>query len=133
MVLAGERFESAEVSVAVVDDARIHELNRRYLNHDYATDVLSFVLDERPGHVEGEVIVSVDTAVRSAERFGWEPCDELLLYVVHGTLHLTGHDDHDPAALATMREAERQYLAKFDVAPRYEETTPAHHGGKATS
>ena len=49
----------------------IHELNRRYLNHDWPTDVLSFVLDERDGHLEGEVIFSADTAAAEAAEIGW--------------------------------------------------------------
>ena len=55
-VLQGEGVENAAVSVAVVDDPTIHELNRRYLDHDYPTDVLSFTLDGRRGSLDGEVV-----------------------------------------------------------------------------
>src|SRR3972149_3244915 len=58
LVLQNAAFDSASVSLAVVDDATIHELNRRYLDHDWPTDVLSFVLDRHDGRVEGEVILS---------------------------------------------------------------------------
>jgi probable rRNA maturation factor len=120
-VLTGEGVKNATVSVAVVDDPTIHELNRRYLNHDYPTDVLSFVLARSATKLEGDVIVSADTADSMAKKYGWAPADELLLYVVHGVLHLTGHDDTTPAALAKMRDCERRYLAAWGLEPRYDE------------
>jgi probable rRNA maturation factor len=121
-VLAAAGIKSGEISIAVVSDERIHELNRQYLEHDYPTDVLSFVLDHEPaaGRLDGEVIVSADYAAREAERFGWTGDDELLLYVIHGCLHLAGHDDQTPAGQAAMRAAETQHLARFGLKHRYE-------------
>src|ERR1044072_178002 len=69
-VLADSILTSAAISLAIVDDATIHELNRRHLNHDWPTDVLSFVLDEHGGHLEGEVIISADTAAATAKELG---------------------------------------------------------------
>lgn len=121
-VLQDAGIRSGEISVAIVDDARIHELNRRYLKHDYPTDVLSFVLDrdERAGTLEGEVIVSGDYAGREAVQYEWSADDELLLYVIHGALHLVGHDDQTPEGLATMRAAEAKYLAQFGLKHRFD-------------
>lgn len=117
----------AQISVAVVDDPTIHQLNRKYLNHDYATDVLSFVLEEgtHDEPFEGEVIASAETAVAAAERFGWTAADELLLYVVHGALHLVGYDDKTTEAVAEMRKREADVLAQFGIEPHYESTDRA--------
>jgi probable rRNA maturation factor len=123
-VLAGEGIQRANISVAIVDDYEIHELNRRFLNHDYATDVLSFALEQAEGFVEGEIIISADTATEFANRFGWAPADELLLYAVHGTLHLVGYDDQTAQAQNEMRERETVYLSQFGLRPRYEERGP---------
>lgn len=112
-VLRESAFASAGVSVAVVDDATIHELNRRYLNHDWPTDVLSFVLDEQDDHLKGEVILSADTAAASAAEIGWPAAAEQLLYVIHGTLHLVGYRDQRPAEAKRMRAAEAEYLRRF--------------------
>src|SRR6476659_7576643 len=89
-VLTDAGIESAEISVGVVNDQRMHELNRQFLNHDYPTDVLSFILeyDEERNAIDGEIIASSDYAAREAERYGWSLNDELLLYVIHGCLHL---------------------------------------------
>ncbi len=117
LILEDERVASANISLAVVDDASLHELNRRYLGHDYPTDVLSFVLERTDSHLEGEVIVSAETAVREALQYSWTADDELLLYVTHGLLHLVGYDDQAPSDRALMRARERHYLAQFGLEP----------------
>lgn len=128
-VLVGEGFPSATIGIAVVDDPSIRRLNRRHLAHDHATDVLSFVASKKDGHLEGEVIISVDTAVAEAGRYDWAVADELLLYVVHGTLHLAGHDDRTLESQHRMRERERYYLAKYNLTPRYNDN-PTHRRGE---
>ena len=120
-VLLGEGVRQGELSLAVVSDDEIQVLNRQFLEHDYATDVLSFLLDASEGQLDGEVIVSADTAARAAQEFGWNFEDELLLYVIHGTLHLAGYDDQTPEDQKTMRERERHYLMQYGLVPRYDD------------
>jgi len=120
LILEDHGPDSVQVSIAVVDDCTIHELNRRFLQHDYPTDVLSFVLEQQDGRLEGEVIVSTDTAVAQAGEYGVQPADELLLYVVHGVLHLVGFDDKSPDLRRRMRCAEQHYLEQFGVVHRAE-------------
>lgn len=113
-VLSNSEFSSAAVSIAVVDDATIHELNRRHLDHDWPTDVLSFVLEGDNGHLEGEVIISADTAAAAAEELGCTAEREQLLYVIHGMLHLVGYRDQLGDDAAEMRAAESAYLQAFE-------------------
>lgn len=101
---------SARLSIAIVDDDTIQKLNRQYLQHDWPTDVLSFPLEQRDDFVEGEIVASRETAERVARQRGCPPGDELLLYVVHGALHLVGFDDTTAAAKRAMRRAEREVL-----------------------
>ncbi len=116
-VCTSAQIDRGEISVTIVGEAQMHALNRQHLNHDYPTDVLSFVLEESAGYLEGEIIASSHYAASEAARYGWSPAEELLLYVVHGALHLVGHDDTTPAAAATMRAAERAILATFGLVP----------------
>ena len=120
-VLGEAGIVSGEISVAIVADAQMHELNRQYLQHDYPTDVLSFVLeyDAAKKSLDGEIIVSSDYATREAARYGWSADDELLLYVIHGALHLVGHDDQTPEGQAAMRVAESKHLANFGLTHRF--------------
>ncbi len=99
--LAG--FEGG-LSLAIVDDARMQQLNRDFHACDAPTDVLAFPLDPLPGTgaFAAEVIVSLDTALREAKERSVEPLAEVLLYVVHGVLHLLGEDDHEPEGAARM-------------------------------
>ena len=115
--LRAARVAKARISVAVVDDATIARLNWRYLRHPGPTDVLSFLLDSRAG-LEGEVIVSAEAALRSAPHFGLPPRDELILYAVHGTLHLAGYDDRTPQQSEEMRKRETEVLKSMEISPR---------------
>ena len=123
-VLAGEGVARAEISIAVVDDATIHQLNVQYLNHDYPTDVLSFVLDKQEGLLDGELVVSADTAATSAAEYGWLLDDELLLYVIHGALHLVGYQDATDPQRMRMRRREDHYLAQHGLEPHHEPVDP---------
>ena len=122
-ILAADGIREARISLAIVDDPTIHAMNRRYLDHDYATDVLSFLLEREGDRLEGEVVVSGDTAARVAGQMGWSAADELLLYIVHGTLHLVGYDDQDADSRREMRLQEREHLGRFGLRPRYPEGT----------
>lgn len=110
----------AEISIAIVNDEQMHRLNNQYLQHDYTTDVLSFVLEEGEGWLDGELIVCFPYAEREAARFGWTAADEVLLYTIHGTLHLVGYDDQDPESKQEMRASEVKYLAPFGLVPTYD-------------
>ena len=139
-VLQGESIDRATISIAVVDDQAIHQLNRRYLNHDYATDVLSFQLDSsRDGQLLGEIVMSAETAIENGARFNLPAGDELLLYVVHATLHLLGYDDHLPEDREKMQQLESRYLAPFGITPHacsqsaHGSTTPSSSAGTAAA
>ncbi len=123
-VLSAEGIRQARISLAIVDDPTMHAMNRRYLDHDYATDVLSFLLERDADWLEGEVVVSGDTAARVARDMGWPAADELLLYIVHGTLHLVGYDDQEAECRREMRRKETEYLGRFGLRPRYSEGPP---------
>lgn len=136
-ILADHQIARSEISIAVVDDPAIRQLNNQYLGHDYETDVISFVLDydEDAGALAGQLIVSSDTANRLAAEVGVQMQDELLLYVIHGTLHLVGYDDHEPADITEMRDAEKRYLNQFGVEHRWlgNAKAPNSQAGEAES
>jgi rRNA maturation RNase YbeY len=117
-----QRFQkrSLTASISIVDDATIQGLNARHLQHDWPTDVISFAF-ESGERVNGEVIASWDTAQRLSQAAGWSAHDELILYVLHGLLHLIGLDDQQPEEQDKMRQAEAEYVrvAGFPGASRY--------------
>ncbi len=115
MIMEDESIERAKINVAVVDDPTIAELHQRYLDDPNPTDVLSFALERTPKYLEGEIVVSADTAAASAPNYNWTAADELLLYVIHGALHLVGYDDSTPKKRSIMREKEGEYLTRFGL------------------
>lgn len=120
-ILDDHAIAKSEISIAIVDDPAIRKLNKQYLNHDYETDVISFVLDvdESIGYLTGQLVVSTETAARMANEVGGTMQEELLLYVVHGTLHLVGFDDKDPLDAEEMRSAEKRYLHAMGIEHRW--------------
>jgi probable rRNA maturation factor len=117
VVIEREGFkEPFTISLVLCDDPTIKELNRRFLNHDYPTDVLSFLLsgiDETSKgkqRLVGEIIISVETAERNAKRYRQTLESELIRLAIHGTLHLLGYDDTTQQQRRLMRRKERQYL-----------------------
>jgi probable rRNA maturation factor len=109
----------AELSVALIDDAQITELHDRYMGIDSPTDVLTFELDhDGRGHVtSGEVVVCVPEARRQAKQRGTSVYDELLLYALHGMLHLCGYDDRTAAGFRRMHAMEDRILTRLGVGP----------------
>lgn len=139
--LQTEQVSSATISVAIVDNSQIHELNRQYLNHDYETDVLSFLLEASRDEslssepdsprgagktIDGEVIVSSEMAIDMAADYSWAAMDELTLYIVHGLLHLCGYDDLTAEELPVMRARECHV---FEILGRPEPTRDSSDHG----
>lgn len=98
LTLEGIGRAKIEISILLVDNARVKELNKEYLGRKRATDVISFRMWEGPFYklhpeILGDVVVSVEQAHREARRLGKEFKQELWLYIIHGLLHLVGYED----------------------------------------
>jgi probable rRNA maturation factor len=96
-ILADLALPDAELSILLVNDVQIRELNRRYLHRDKPTNVLAFPM--RKGqystlhpHLLGDLVISVETAQRQSRRFGLNPMQMIILLMVHGILHLIGYE-----------------------------------------
>lgn len=116
-VLAAEGPPHCDISVAIVDDPTIARLHQRFLHDPTPTDVITFPLEQDEQHLAGEIVASATTAASAAVRIGWSTQEELLLYVLHGTLHLLGYDDTTPTAKRRMRSRERHYLTALGLVP----------------
>ncbi|MDQ6825736.1 MAG: rRNA maturation RNase YbeY [Candidatus Eremiobacteraeota bacterium] len=111
----------ATLSVSLVSDAKIRRLNRLYRAKDSSTDVLSFPLMEQNQHPErerllGDIIISVDTARRQANAYSATLQNEVHRLLIHGILHVLGHDHQRKGDRARM-EAEERRLAEAIAMP----------------
>lgn len=117
-VLRSEGVARAEVTILLVDDETIRAINRRHLDHDWPTDVITFPLSEAEAGelaVVGELVISAETAKKTAESAGFEAWSELALYATHGLLHLLGLDDQTEAGALEMRRREQEILAGIGI------------------
>jgi rRNA maturation RNase YbeY len=112
----------AELGIALVDDAEMQELNRVYRHRDRPTDVLAFAAREGqrvPGDEEvlGDVVISLETALRQARQRGHSAAVEVRTLLTHGVLHLAGYDhERSPADARRMFARQRQLVAALDEA-----------------
>ncbi|MCG3180741.1 MAG: Endoribonuclease YbeY [Phycisphaerae bacterium] len=114
-VMRIEKAPPAEVEIALVADAEIARINRRFLNHRGPTDVISFDLSDDGRGLVAQIVVSVETARRQAESRGHSTFAEAALYVTHGLLHQLGYDDHADAGRRRMHARQTHLLAKLGV------------------
>ncbi len=125
-VLLNEDFKgSVEISVTIVDDESIHELNLKHRNIDRATDVLSFPMgidgeydinNDTGAQMLGDIVISMEHAIKQAELYGHSINREIAFLTVHSMLHLLGYD-HEPGGLdlVRMREKEEQVLTQLGL------------------
>ena len=125
-VLVQEDFErSAEINVTFVDDEQIKELNKKHRDIDKSTDVLSFPLGENGKYdvnpetgakILGDIVISMETAVRQAEEYGHPLQREVAFLTVHSMLHLLGYDHVNGGLEAVhMREKEEAVLTQLGL------------------
>jgi len=101
-----------ELSITLVTDEKIRELNHRYRSRNEVTDVLSFPIDEE---LLGEIIIACGRAREQAREYGHSLTREIGYLTVHGLLHLLGYDHREQAGRKTMRKREEEILTEFGL------------------
>ena len=92
-ILSALKISPKKVSFVFCDNRFIVKLNKKYFGLKNPTDVISFPIEDEPGEYLGEAVISVEEAVLAGQRQGCDWEKELILYVIHGVLHLLGYDD----------------------------------------
>ena len=109
MVAGSEMRRLGAVNIIFCSDNYILDVNMKYLQHDYFTDIITFDYCEKDV-LSGDLFISIDSVRENAQFYGTEFADELNRVMVHGLLHLIGYDDHSEADSAVMRQKENYYL-----------------------
>lgn len=102
--------KTGNINYLFCDDETIIDYNRRFLGHDYYTDVITFD-DSANGTINGDILISLDTVRTNAEKFSASYKDELDRVIIHGILHLCGINDKGPGEREIMEAAENAALA----------------------
>lgn len=114
LVASSEVKKLGDINIIFCSDNYILDVNMKYLQHDYFTDIITF--DYCEGNVlNGDLFISVDSVRENASYYGTEFPDELKRVMVHGILHLIGYDDHSEEDIKVMRSKEEYYLSLRNV------------------
>lgn len=111
-VAASHNRKVGNLNYLFVDDEEILVANRQFVGHDYYTDIITFDYS-RGDKISGDIMVSLDTVVTNAEKFGVPYFRELLRVIIHGVLHLVGINDKGPGEREIMEAEENAALALF--------------------
>ncbi|MEP7196663.1 MAG: rRNA maturation RNase YbeY [Saprospiraceae bacterium] len=106
-----EGIELANLNVVFCSDDQLLEMNIQHLNHDYYTDILSFPFQYKP--IIGDLFISVDRVTENAQTFKVEFIEELRRVIIHGVLHLLGHNDVEEEEELQMRKLEDEALSRY--------------------
>ena len=112
-----QQVDDAELSITLLDDSGIAELNQQWLSHDGPTDVISFPLYEPGEDVVGDVYIGFDQVMRQAHENGATPREELARVAIHGTLHVLGYDHPDGPSRSRSAMWRRQERILAQVLP----------------
>ena len=110
LVAESEIRRLGDISIIFCSDNYILDINMKYLQHDYFTDIITFDYCEGDT-VSGDLFISIDSVRENAAFYGTEFKDELNRVIVHGVLHLIGYDDHSEEDIKEMRAKENYYLS----------------------
>jgi len=107
----GVRIEALQY--VFCSDAYLLDINKRFLNHDFYTDIISFDLSEQKGSLVGDVYISIERVKENAKKEGNLYMHELLRVIFHGALHFCGYKDKKPADVMVMRSMEDKWLKAY--------------------
>ncbi|MCX8054307.1 MAG: rRNA maturation RNase YbeY [Ignavibacteria bacterium] len=106
--LKGEKINEAEISIVFMNNDDIRDINKRYLKHNWETDVISFPLEENP--LSGEIYIGLEVAREQAKEYNVSLTNELSRLAIHGVLHIIGYDDATDIERNNMTKLENKYL-----------------------
>lgn len=101
------------LSVSFINSFTLKKINMKHLNHNYATDVITFNYSEDNNQIDGEILISYEDARRNANRYGVSYGKEIYRLIVHGMLHLLNYDDMQASSKIFMKKEENKLINKY--------------------
>lgn len=109
-------FIVSSLSIDIISAAEIHQVNKKFLNHDYSTDILTFDYSGNNKKLNAEIMISYEDVKQNAKLYNVKVNDEIARLVIHGILHLTGFNDSKKKDKIIMKRKENQLLKKYNFA-----------------
>jgi probable rRNA maturation factor len=104
------------LSISFINSARLRDVNKEYLKHDFETDVITFNYSKKIKEIDGEILISFEEADRNAKKYKVTYGKELCRLVIHGMLHLLNFDDKDPKSKKIMKQMENELINRYNFA-----------------
>ena len=115
-ILENEEVSCSSINLVFCSDEAIKEYNKKYLSHDYETDVITFYDKDGNNKIESDIFISVDSVKNNAKRYKTDFDNEMKRVMIHGVLHLCGFKDKTKSDKLKMRKRENYYLNKITYA-----------------
>jgi len=114
VILRREDKKLGEIEIVFLNDSEILKINRKFLQHDYFTDVIAFGYN-RKNEISGDICIGIESVSRNAVKYKTIFRNEIIRVIVHGVLHLIGYDDKNSESKERMREMEDFYLNRYET------------------
>lgn len=111
-----EKRVADKINYIFCDDRAIRKINKQYLKHDYATDIITFDLSD-DHKIVADIYISIDRVIDNAKTLNLPFKSEIHRVILHGALHLCGYKDKTPSEIKKMRGKEDFYLRKYGISP----------------
>ena len=102
------------LSISFINSAKLKDVNKEYLNHDYETDVITFNYSKKIKDIDGEILISFEEADRNSKKYKVTYGKELCRLVIHGMLHLLNFDDKDTKSKKIMKQMENKLINRYN-------------------
>jgi rRNA maturation RNase YbeY len=112
-LVKSENFQVEQLDYIFCSDKYLLNINRKFLKHDFYTDIITFDLSEKNKIIQGEIYISLDRVIDNSKSLSVKFKDELLRVIFHGILHLCGYKDKKNSDKKIMRDKEDYYLALY--------------------
>lgn len=110
LVVQKNKYIIGDLNVILTNDDYLYQMNKKYLNHDYYTDVITFNYNNN-NNISGDIFISIDRVKENASKYSISLIEELLRVMIHGVLHLIGYNDHNNDEIKEMRSKEAESLS----------------------
>ncbi|MCK9480173.1 MAG: rRNA maturation RNase YbeY [Bacteroidia bacterium] len=112
-IMNDHKVDFSSITITMLNDSALLEINQNFLNHDYFTDIITFTYSDEDEPIEAELFISADMVESNAKKYNVSYHKELLRVIFHGCLHLCGFDDHSEEERKEMKREENFYVMKF--------------------
>lgn len=102
------------LSISFINSIELRTVNKKYLNHDFNTDVITFNYSKRVKEIDGEILISFEEARRNAKKYNTKYSKEISRLIIHGVLHLLNYDDNNKKNKANMKQMENKLINRYN-------------------